>query len=114
MKTEGIWTAEIYGPFGWENIGILVFENNRIIGGGNRHYSAGSYSVSGDDFKADIEVHYYGPPRTLFGESAEEFTNHISGKLHENTIDGTIKRPGKPHHKLMLRLTRRMDIPQPV
>ena len=48
MSIEGIWTGEVYGPFGWENRGIFVFENGRIIGGDNRQYSTGSYGVSGE------------------------------------------------------------------
>lgn len=111
MKIEGVWTAEVYGPFGWENIGIMVLEKGRIIGGGNRHYSAGSYALDGKDFKAKIDVTYYGPPRTLFGETAEEFCNVIKGKLSKDVIEATIKRPDKSHYDLRVRLTRRMDVP---
>ncbi len=111
MKIEGIWTAEVYGPFGWENIGIMIFEQGRIIGGGNRHYSSGSYSISEDDFNASIEVHYYGPPRTMFGESSESFSNLITGKRNQDTIEGLIKRPDKPQYEIRVRLTRRMDVP---
>ena len=33
MSIEGIWTGEVYGPFGWDNRGVFVLENGRIVGG---------------------------------------------------------------------------------
>ena len=71
MSIEGIWTDEIYGPFGWENQGLFLLENGRIVGGDNRHCSFGTYSLSGNDFRAELKVLYYGPPRTVFGEASE-------------------------------------------
>ena len=31
MSIEGIWTTEVYGAFGWENRGVFVLENGRIL-----------------------------------------------------------------------------------
>lgn len=67
MSIEGISTDEVYGPFGWENQGVLLLENGRILGGDNKQYAIGTYSLSGDDLRAELKVHYYGPPRTVFG-----------------------------------------------
>jgi hypothetical protein len=111
MTIDGVWTAEVYGPFGWESIGILVFEKGRIVGGGNRHFSSGGYRFSENEVVAEIDVHYFGPPRTMFGETAESFSSVLTGKLTEETIEGTIKRPDRPHYELLVRLTRRMDLP---
>lgn len=111
MSIDGIWTGEVYGPFGWENRGIFLLENGRIVGGDNRQYSLGTYSVSGDDVKAEIRIHYYGPPRTVFGEAKEEFTTVIVGTLKEDEINGTIQRPDKPQYDLQIRMTRRLSLP---
>ena len=111
MAIEGIWTLEFYGSFGWENRGVFLLENGRIVGGDNRQYSIGSYSQSGNEVKAELHVHYYGPPRTVFGENEEEFTTEIVGTLKEGEIDGTVSRPDKPQFDLQIRLTRRMDMP---
>ena len=111
MSIDGIWTGEVYGPFGWENRGVFLAENGRIIGGDNRQYSIGTYSVSGNKVKAKLKVHYYGPPRTVFGESREEFQTEIVGILKDHEINGTISRPDKPQFDLQMRLTRRLDLP---
>lgn len=111
MSIEGIWTSEIYGPFGWENRGVFLLENGRIVGGDNRQYSVGSYSQSGGDLAAELQTHYYGPPRTVFGEADEEFTTVITGTRNEGEITGTIKRADKPQFDLQIRLTKRLELP---
>lgn len=111
MPLTGIWTAEVYGPFGWENRGIFVIEKERVIGGDNRHYSMGKCTVSGTQMTAKLGVHYYGPPRTQFGEVSEQFDTEISGTIKGDLIEGTIRRPDKPQYDLQIRLTKRMDMP---
>ena len=111
MSIDGIWTGEVYGPFGWENRGVFVLENGRIIGGDNRQYSTGTYSVSGDRVTAELKVHYYGPPRTVFGEKSEEFTINLDGTVQEGVFDGTVNRDDKAQFELQYRLTRRIGLP---
>lgn len=111
MSIEGIWTGEIYGPFGWENRGVFLLENGRIVGGDNRQYSLGTYRLSGEEVRAELRVHYYGPPRTVFGEAKEEFTAVIVGIRNDDEIDGTISRPGRQQFDLQIRLTKRLELP---
>ena len=112
MSVEGIWTGEVYGPFGWENRGVFVFENGRIVGGDNRQYSAGSYRVSGDQVTAELKIHYYGPPRTAFGEKSEQFTIDMDAKLSGDVLEGMVSRRDKgANFELQYRLTKRMDLP---
>lgn len=111
MPVEGIWTCEYYGAYGWESYGIHVLENGRIIGGDNRQYFTGRYSVSGNIIKAEIVVHYYGPPRTAFGEKREQFQIELTGVLDEDVIRGQFVRPDRLQFNLECRLTKRMDLP---
>ncbi|MDX1422960.1 MAG: GrlR family regulatory protein [Kiloniellales bacterium] len=111
MSIDGIWTGEVYGPFGWENRGVFLLENGRIVGGDNRQYSVGSYRLAGQEMSARLKVHYYGPPRTMFGETREEFPADIAGTLKDHEITGTISRPDKPQFDLQIRLTKRLDLP---
>ena len=110
---DGIWTAEVYGPFGWESLGILILENGRIMGGGNRHYSSGRLQREGKNLKATIDVHYYGPPRAMFGESEETFQTMLDLQLNEadDVAEGKIRRSDKRNYDLQMRLTRRMGMP---
>jgi hypothetical protein len=56
-------------------------------------------------------VHYYGPPRTVFGEERERFEIQISGTIEDGMIDGEVIRPEKEQYALAYRLTKRMDLP---
>lgn len=112
MSSEGIWTTEVYGAFGWENRGVFTLENGRVIGGDNRQYTMGTYKLSGDDIEAELTVYYYGPPRTAFGEASEQFTTKLVGKFEDGVIDGKINRPDKPKYDIRMRLTKRMDLPK--
>ena len=111
MSIEGVWTGEVYGPFGWDNRGVFVFEHGRIIGGDHRQYCSGAYSQTGHDVKAEITFHYYGPPRPTFGEAREQFTTELEGRWQGEEINGVIRRPDRPQFDLQIRLTKRMDLP---
>ncbi|MGI9415081.1 MAG: hypothetical protein ACR2PM_15510 [Hyphomicrobiales bacterium] len=108
---DGIWTGEVYGPFGWENRGVFLFEKGRVIGGDNRQYTMGTYKFVDGNVTADLKVHYYGPPRTVYGEAKEQFATRVTGKLADDIIDGTIGRPDRPEYDLQFRLTKRMELP---
>ncbi len=112
MSIEGIWTGEVYGPFGWDNRGVFILENGRLIGGDNRQYSMGSYRQSGDRVEGTLLIHYYGPPRTVFGEAREEFTSEFEGVRDGDEINATIRRADKPMYDLQFRLTKRLDLPK--
>ncbi len=111
MSIEGIWTGEVYGPFGWENRGVFLFERGRMLGGDNRQYSVGTYHVADNTMSAEIRTHYYGPPRASFGETKEQFTTRIDGSLDGDVISGTISRPDRPEFEVEIRLTKRMELP---
>ena len=90
MSVEGIWIGEVCGPWGWENRGIFVFENGRIVGGDNRQYTMGSYEVSGDRLTAELTIHSYGRPGTFFGERSEEANVQLVATVKDDTIDGLV------------------------
>lgn len=111
MSLDGIWTGEVYGPFGWDTRGVFILDNGRVMGGDNRQYTMGTFSLSGNEFSADLSIHYYGPPRTVYGEAREEFKTSVTGTLKDGTIEGLIGRPDRPQFDLQFRMTRRMDLP---
>ncbi len=108
---EGIWTGEIYGPYGWESTGSYVLERGRVLGGNNRHHSAGHYSVLGESYRAEIVVRYHGQPRTIFGEKREQFEIAVIGTLKNGVIEAQIERKDRPQFSVQYRMTKRMELP---
>ena len=110
MSIEGIWTGEVYGPWGWENRGVFVFENGRMIGGDNRQYTMGSYSVSADRVTAELKIHYYGRPATFLGERREEAIVQLDATVKDDMIEGLVSRPDESDSALQYRLHKRNDL----
>lgn len=109
---DGIWTGEILGPYGWESSGVYVLENGRILGGNNRHYSTGTFTLSGNDYAAQISVNYYGPPRAILGGKNEQFEIEVAGELKSDVLEAVITKPNTSAADARFRMTKRMDLPQ--
>lgn len=110
MSIEGLWTAEIYGLHGWENIGVVVLESGRVLGGGRHHFSTGTYKVSDGEIKLSVVIEYHGKPRTLFGSSKKKISMDYTGRRKGDTIEGIVCRPKNSKQTLMFRLAKRADI----
>lgn len=112
MSIEGIWTSQIYGLFGWENNGVLIFMNGRVMGGGNNHYAVGSYSESGNNIEISLDIQYHGIPKTVFGTAEDQMTVVLNGSEDdEGVIKGEVSRTDKRKLSLAFRLIRRVDLP---
>ena len=110
MPVEGLWTTEIFGLWGWENRGVIIFKDGRALGGGRNHHSIGTYSVEGDEVTASLEIRYHGTPRTMFGSTEREFPLEIKGRRDDVRIEGEMCRPDRPELKLPFRMVRRADL----
>jgi len=111
MSFEGVWTAEVFGPHGWDSHGVLLLQDGRLAGGDSQQCTSGTYEVHGEGIEADLMVDYYDQPRTIFGDNARKYTIRLAGRLKGSVINGIVVRPDRPEFELQIRLTRRMDLP---
>ena len=110
MAVTGIWTVDYYGAFGWENAGVLVLEKGRAVGGGNNHFSIGTYESSGQSITIELTLEYIGTPRTLFGEKQRRFDIELHGRHTLKSMEGTVNRPDKKVIPLQFRMIRRAPL----
>ncbi len=111
MSLEGLWTSEIYGLFGWENTGVLILTNGQTMGGGNNHYSVGSYSEVGNNVEISLQIEFHGTPKTVFGAAENQLSISLKGKRDDSMIEGEVCRTDKRELSLPFRLIRRADVP---
>ncbi len=111
MNYDGIWSIQIGSDFGWQTLGILVLENGRALGGGDRAYSLGTYEASETKIRMSLHVHFYRSPRTLFGVTDKDIDLHVEGERLQDTLEGQVERPDMPGLSLPVRLTWRASIP---
>ncbi len=105
-SVDGIWAIEVHGAYEWESRGVLVLENGRATGGGDRHYSAGRYALSDGRIELELGAHYYGELRPMFGEKRAEFAVEIEGEIDGDVIAGVMSRPDRPQFTMQVRLMR--------
>ncbi len=105
----GVWTLQVYGPFGWEGVGVLFLDPDGVRGGGNNHYSRGRWSDGENQLRVDIDVRYFGKPRTLFGVAERTLSLRFVGELSaadDETVNGDLSRPNIDELPITARLVR--------
>lgn len=110
MSVNGIWRAEIFGPYGWEPMATVFLEDGIYKAGGRNHYEVGDYQVSDNHLKASLKYITHGEARTLFGKQAKEMNLKIEGDLDKNQVKGYIMEDGGSL-QVVFRATRLADLP---
>ncbi len=113
MDLNGIWITEIHGPYDIQSIGVLVLEGGRVCGGNNNFYIRGHYETEDADVQLTLDLVFYGPDRSLFGEPEREILVEIVGKAKEGIIRGEVYRGDNLEWRMQIQLTRRADLPLP-
>lgn len=114
MNVDGIWYIEIFGLYGWESIGVLLLSHGNVMGGGDNHYSVGSYTLSKDSITISMSLNYKKEKmRTLFGESRKEFEIVFQGTQNgkKRRYQGLIHRPNKAEMSVVCRIRKEADPP---
>ena len=112
MKLDGIWTARLFGPVGWENAGVIVLEDGRVLGGSHRHYLHGSYLDSGDELWMTVRVTYYDGSQSFLDGSDGTLLVEAEGRLENGEIVARVSRPDVPGQVVTVRLTLREALPR--
>ena len=110
MNYDGIWSIQIGSDLGWQTLGVLVLDNGRVLGGGDRGYSRGTYEATEGKLSMSLHVDFYRTPRPLFGVRDKAFDLHVEGERMQDTVTGEAERPDMPGLSLPIRLTWRAPL----
>jgi len=111
MRANGVWTVEMYGASGWENLAVFVLEDGRVMGGSHNGYVLGTYALNDEKMRMTFKVQLNGTPRALSGPDAQEFTVELEGRLRDRVVNGLGVRTDTSRHAVPFRLTRMTDLP---
>ena len=114
MKLDGIWTAEIAGPHGWESAGTLVLDGGHVRGGGNSYYARGTYALTPQGVEMVLTIRFYGITRTVLGECHEEITARLRGSRRKNVLFGRMTRQDKPRYSVAVRASKEASLARDV
>jgi len=92
---------------------MLALHEGHVVGGGDHHYTLGSYTASNDQVSISCMMNYKEVPRTLFGESRNRFKVVFKGTYNDekNRFEGLMHRPRKAKMSVGCRLNRGADLP---
>ncbi|MCP4328590.1 MAG: hypothetical protein GY791_09170 [Alphaproteobacteria bacterium] len=123
---QSLWSAEILPPEGVTGapVGIMFFqaqrafgdffEAGRILGGDDRHFIAGAYTIEDYRLTGDMTVtHYAGDPEPTWGQ-AQDVEFAVSATLDANVDRDVFMIVATPRidaaQPMRLRLTRRIKL----
>jgi hypothetical protein len=107
MDSEGVWSVEVKGPYGWERIATAFMKDGQYLGAGANHYSVGRYKEEGDNLELSLNTRQHANLRTVFGvRSADTMQITYQCKIKKTKISGEGTAKGKEKFKLQIRLTR--------
>jgi len=108
---EALWSVEFVSNLNIFGSGVVIFETGRIFGGDAQYYYTGRYEVKNGNLEGELEVvNYSGEPWSVFG-TLEKFSLVLSGQPNQDTFDikGALK--GDPSKEILIRLTKRAELP---
>lgn len=111
MSIEALWSVQFISNQNIVGSGVAVFETQRVLGGDAQYTYIGEYSAENNTFNARVVVSLYGNnPFSVFGNRSQ-FTLLLSGQQAEQTFDAVGHIEGEPQSKIVIRLTRRAELP---
>ncbi len=113
---EALWSVEFNAGSGYVGRGVVIFEHNRVVGGDLQYYYLGTYSVQDQRLNATVSAVYYDQeeaPFSVFGTDEQTIELLIAGQVGEHVITASGHRAEDPSKQIMIRLTRRAELPNP-
>jgi hypothetical protein len=110
MNMNGLWTMEFFGLGDWQEGGLLVFENGRVLGGNNNHYIKGTYTFSHNECIITMECMFVGTPVTMYRVKDNKAQVEIKGSPKDDVLEGTLHRLDIQGLDMPTRLIKRSDI----
>jgi hypothetical protein len=109
---DGFWTVEFQGIPNFLTGGVATLFRNRIFGGDSEYFYLGTYGVNGSEIVANIQaIAFIGGARNVFGTAEKHFSISLVGSVQGSAIIAKGSRSDAPQHSIVMRLTKRADLP---
>jgi hypothetical protein len=107
----GLWMAEFGSSLGLYGTGVVVFTEERLLGGDSGYYYSGHYQLLDyKNFTAQVEINQYNASyESVFGSSLITGTLVIEGVLTNDIVLATGTLASSPAVALGVKLTRKVS-----
>ena len=111
MNIEALYSVEFLSNQNIFGSGVAILETQRVLGGDANYTYIGDYHVQNNIFTARVNVSLYGNnPFSIFG-NRRQFTLILSGNASAQTFDAQGQIENEPQNRIVIRLTRRAELP---
>ena len=96
---DGLWTVEFASTIRFGK-GILVLNNDRLLGGDAGYYYTGQYQLNENNFQGNIDIIRYDPSSISVFGNLDQFSLSFSGEISNYHFSVTAFIEGNPEHKI--------------
>jgi hypothetical protein len=91
--------------------GVIILSKSRVLGGDTGFYYLGQYDLQGQSLTARVSVRkFLNNVVSIFGIEGD-YDVDLTATVEGNVINGKAVIPGHPEASLLVRLTKRSDLP---
>lgn len=108
---EGLWSIELgIKETDMQGAGVVVFENQRVLGGSSDYFYTGRYEVKEGFVQGEVEVKFYGRNVSPIFGLLKKFRVRFSGKVRRGVMrlqNYVVKDPKK---EIFVLLSKRIEL----
>jgi len=106
---DGLWILQILPP-PVATGGVVLFVNDKILGGDNGFTWVGSYRSDGRLIKGRVRVQNFDPEvKSVLGVDGD-YDMHFTGTIDGDSITGTAMIANQPQHTIAVRIDKRANL----
>ncbi|MFZ5451871.1 MAG: hypothetical protein ACOZF2_08400 [Thermodesulfobacteriota bacterium] len=99
---NGLWTVEFISMIGRSGKGVVVLNNNRLLGGDAGYYYSGNYEIDNNKFSGNLLIIRYDPMGiSVFGD-IDSFKLSFTGEVDNLHFSAVASIPEMPQFKIRI------------
>ena len=84
---DGLWTVEFSSSLGLAGKGVLVIEDNRLLGGDAGYYYHGTFNLEKGNFTGELTITRYDKTSISVFGNRDKFSFGFTGKLLQDDFE---------------------------
>ena len=107
---NGLWTVEFISAIKRIGRGVIIFTDNRILGGDEGYYYSGTCDISGNKLHAKINVIKHNPNSVSVFGNIDHFQLTLNGEINDYQFKAIGSIANNPHALINVVGTKREDL----
>jgi len=106
---DGLWTVEFISTINRYGRGVLIVNDNRLLGGDDGYYYSGTWNVTDNNIEAHINVIKYDDNSVSVFGNINQFQLNLNGEIDEYQFNAVGTIVNNPQAQIRVVGTKRVD-----